>query len=417
MGGPALACPIQAQNVFENLEKIQLPTRQSSPPDRLFANNVRFLSMVAIVGMHTIETYEGVALIQSETIASECLIQFLKFGTIGFFLISGFLLGDRIHQYSSTEYLRRRLKNVFAPWLAWFALYCVLGIATKAVLGSLAPLSLSTVCNQLKFYLLQTAYWFVPNLIIALAILLAFKRHLHRPWIGFLYLAASLFYAANIYGRWIAVEHARAVFGFIFYLWLGVWSSLNFAAIEKRLARIPVIVVLGAVLFSLALAIAETKLLAALGSADPFNTLRLTNQIYSVVFVLAILKFKSAVWPRMVDVRQDTFAIYLAHPFFLTAGYSILKRAFIHFSLFRETRIALSWLIVPVLFMATYGGCLLIVRISKPFRILRWTIGIREKKSSATQRYGGARLDTEKTTVKPFEIGAQRRAPGQTVTG
>lgn len=62
----------------------------------LFADNMRFLSMAAIVGMHTIYAY-GAKL--DASLFPELLylpIQFLKFGTIAFSLVAGFLFGDRM---------------------------------------------------------------------------------------------------------------------------------------------------------------------------------------------------------------------------------------------------------------------------------------------------------------------------------
>jgi len=60
-----------------------------------------------------------------------------------------------------------------------------------------------------------------------------------------------------------------AILGFVFYLWLGAWGAWHFPALEKLLARVPAIAMLGLIFLTLTLALAETKLLHALGSIDP----------------------------------------------------------------------------------------------------------------------------------------------------
>lgn len=81
--------------------------------NHLFANNVRFLSMAAIIGIHTLENYPGAVMLTSIPPKFLYLLQPLKFGTIGFFLVSGFLFGERIEKHSSFEYFKRRLRGSF----------------------------------------------------------------------------------------------------------------------------------------------------------------------------------------------------------------------------------------------------------------------------------------------------------------
>lgn len=97
--------------------------KAQAPPtsaNHLFANNVRFLSMAAIIAIHTMDAYPG------GPVAHRYLAQLFKFETIGFFLISGFLFGERIDRYSSIGYFTRRLRSVFLPWSVWYLLTAVL---------------------------------------------------------------------------------------------------------------------------------------------------------------------------------------------------------------------------------------------------------------------------------------------------
>jgi len=347
--------------------------------DHLFVNNVRFLSMAAVIGLHTISGYGTVLNRNSMPQIFYYLIGPLKFGTIGFFLAAGFLFGERVDQTSPLRYFLRRLRNVFLPWCVWLSLWCSRRFFIDLSQGR--QIDLPYVIDLYKVRALASAYWFVPNLIIALAILLICRRFLHDVRIGLVFLAATFFYSANIYGHWIAVVHSKAVFGFIFYLWLGAWSAWHFPDVERFIAKISAPIMIGLTLTALGFAIAESRLLMALGSVDPVNTLRLSNQIYSLMFVLAILKLKHAMWPRFVDVRKHTYGLYLLHTIVL--GFFCLKLQPILLPLG-----AAPWwiigtvtlLLIPALFASVYGISLLLVRILLRFPMLRWMVGIQTRK-------------------------------------
>jgi surface polysaccharide O-acyltransferase-like enzyme len=350
--------------------------------DRLFVNNVRFLSMAAIVAIHTIGFMPDFWRGDSFVALHFDLIQPFKFGTIAFFLVSGFLFGERIDRYSPVRYFKRRLHNVAVPWLVWLVLFGVIRDLVGLFKGNVAWAGPKQELIAWKGYLLYSSFWFVPNLLFALAILLIFRRKLKDSRIGILFLFASLFYAANIYGKWIAVEHQRAVFGFVFYLWLGAWGAWHFPEIEKRFARVPVWAMLGLVLLTLTAALAESKLLLALGSKDPGNTLRITNQIYSVVVVLAIVKLRKAVWPRFVNVRQQTFGIYLSHTLVLAGAFKGLKLVLPEIGVLGSSPL----LVLPIMFFLAYASCLLIVRTLLAIPGLRWTVGLPAQKTPAESR-------------------------------
>ncbi len=362
---------------------------RNADENHLFANNVRFLSMAAIIAMHTLESYPSAMRLVARPDPLFYLVQSLKFGTIGFFLVSGFLFGERIDQYSPLLYFRRRLRNVFAPWVIWFSLFAALRLVADCLHGRITGFGLTQTLTVCKSCLLDTAFWFVPNLLIALALLLVCRRYLKSAWTGLVLLLASLFYGVNIYGHWIPVLHTQAAFGFVFYLWLGAWSAWHFRALQERLARVPASVMAGLILLTLGLAMAESKLLLGLGSIDPLNTLRITNQAYSVVVVLAIVRLKRAVWPRFVDVREHTFGLYLTH----TAGVALvcfaLKQIHPPAALISGWQSGLTaiW-VIPAMFVVVYGGCLVLVGALRSIPILRWTVGLAPQKGAAVR--GGA---------------------------
>lgn len=404
----ALPCPAGHDEAGASVPRGAATQLPPTDANHLFANNVRFLSMAAIIAMHSLSVYPALHLEESP-VAMMCLAQIFKFGTIAFFLIAGFLFGERIDEYSSLQYFRRRLSHVLLPWVVWYLCYCGLRVATDVVHQRVllpSPGGYNFLYREcVSAGLFGTAYWFVPNLLIALAVLLVLRRILRDIRVGAALMLMSLFYAANIYGHWTSVVHSRAVFGFVFYLWLGAWGAWHFSTVQKWLDHIPGIAMPGFAALTYALAIGETKLLIHLHSADPMNTLRITNQVFSIVTVLAIVQVKHATWPRFVDVRTHTFGLYLAHPI----GLAALKQILPHFETPLWTSHFGAATAFPIAFTITYGGCLIVVRMLLSCSWLRWTVGLAAHKHPA--RIGG-NVVAEPPPGKGFAPGRRIGADG-----
>jgi len=308
-----------------------VPSQAKPATEHLFVSNVRFLSMAAVVFVHCISASFLMAGLSPSGELERVMRQPVSFDIIGFFLISGFLMSEGLTKRSPGEYLKRRLRRIFLPWLFWYLLFFASLLINDAMLGRLRVMSLHEdaqwALHRLVFCLFSSVYWFVPNLLIALCILLACRRFLFDLRLGGALLALSLFYGVNIYAHWIPFQgHSEALLGFIFYLWLGAWAARNFGLIQALNERIPALslMVLGA-LAGLA-ALLESGVLFAAGNPHPMNTLRICNQAYSVVLILAIFKLRKPVWPRAVNVRTTTFGIYLIHIIVLSLLTSVIKQ-------------------------------------------------------------------------------------------
>ena len=145
------------------------------------------------------------------------LVQILKFGTIDFFLISGFLLGERMDQCSSWYYLRRRLQKIGRPWVFWAGISVIGLFIEDQFTGRLAGASLlSQLWQRIDQIVFGSIYWFVPNMLFALGILLLFRRLLDRVSFGIVLGACSAFYGINAYFDWLPSDHKIALFGFVF---------------------------------------------------------------------------------------------------------------------------------------------------------------------------------------------------------
>ena len=138
---------------------------------------------------------------------------------------------------------------------------------------------------------------------------------------------------------------------------------------------------LALVLLSLALALGEMRLLYVIGSNDPANSLRISNQVYSVMVVLAIVRMRSAVWPRFINVRENTFGLYLTHAIALRFVVSAMTHAHVYpvaSSTWEASMDALAF--ATAMFVITYAGSLVVVRTMMAHRSLRWAIGLPVKR-------------------------------------
>lgn len=383
--------------------------REQTPEMRhLFVDNVRFWSMFAIVAMHGI-TMGNVGGVSQPFV--EALTTPWKFGSIAFFLTSGFLLGERIEKCSPMGYLGRRLQRVFLPWLAWISLLIAILMVSDIVHHRivLGVGMWGTLLQKFYVCLTQTAFWFVPNLFVGLTILLIFRRHLCDLRFGAALLAINLIYVANIYARWWQTSHTKAVFGFVFYLWLGSYASLHHRKLTKWISQIRMKVFVSLALLASLAAFCEARLLDHLGSADPCNTLRLTNQFFSIFVVFILLKLRRPTWPGFVNVRSHTFGIYLSHTIILIIlcdCFSIVSRRFSGASADTLKGSLPVGIAEQILFSAlTYTLSLAVAKAFSASRSLQWVVGSPSSEKQPRTSLLLVRRAKEKDIRRIFEEG------------
>lgn len=246
-------------------------------------------------------------------------IQIYKFGTIIFFLLSGFLIGDKIKTTTAKDYMAKRFSNTIKPWLFWVFLYILLSYVTSAIIyfkfhpSDFWQTPTLPITYQLKNTLLFTNYWFILNFMICLGMLLAFRKYLDSYYFGGILLLLSLFYSVNLYFNWIETSHTTAVVGFVFYLWLGYQLHRHYDAFKNWVNSLSGWILTLALLVTLAIAIAESYHLLRLGSTDGFNTLRASNILYSLVAFVALFKYSKYFNVSVFKPRHTTYGIYLIH--------------------------------------------------------------------------------------------------------
>lgn len=252
------------------------------------------------------------------------VLQLFKFGTICFFMISGYLLGGQIDTVRPGLYFRRRLDNTLLPWMLWAGLYALLMLGSNLLVGATSARDTVSALNTVLF---GTAYWFIPNFLLALGVLLLCRPVLDRPWFGLLLGLCSLLYGVNVYFHVVEAGHTAALFGFVFYLWLGVQLRRRSEGVQRVLRRIPTWAVVSAVLLTALLGLAEARLLYALDRPYILNTLRLSNQVYSLAVFVLLLRVRVPLFPRWMDVGRHTFGLYLVHWIVLDGAFIVTARA------------------------------------------------------------------------------------------
>ncbi|MEJ2882485.1 acyltransferase [Pedobacter sp. GR22-6] len=345
-----------------------------------FVDTIRCIAMIGIVFEHSTTLGWFKYTLFSEQLLQASVMEFFKFATISFFLISGFLINHKFAEYTPYQYLKNRFKSTIGPWALWlniFILINIAGLLVKEFKGAETPLSngnFGAYLSDLYFTVITaTSFWFILNFLICIAILLLFKKYLFHVFFGCILALSSVFYSVNIYYGWVAVGHTTALFGFVFYLWLGAFMNKHYAVIDQFIKRTKMIWFVIAATLAFMIANLEIIHLKNMDMEGAYNTLTISNIIYSLCFFALLLKIGPIDFiNKKFEPRKTTYGIYLIHHIVLT--YLISE-------LFRPLHIPLDSLTVYeavaysiLRFMIAYLITMLIVK-----GILRtsfkWTIG------------------------------------------
>lgn len=327
-----------------------------------FIDAIRGISMISIVAEHSV-TIGGYTFafgsVKYWTFVS--LTQLTKFGTVAFFLLAGFLISEKFADYSPGQYLKRRIATTFGPWLFWTFVYMVamvISLHIKERIYHDNEFTLANILDQARILYLHTNYWFILNFLISISILLVFRRYLYSYYFGGILLLFTLFYAVNVHYEWVEPRHTTAVLGFVFFLWLGAQMRKHWEQIEKRATNISWLLL--AVLFILTFALSLYEALELRNtSVDPFNTLRLSSILFSLVCFAILLRIKTFTFIKYLKPRQTTYGIYLIHYIILIF---IIPEVFIHFNIYVYQLSTFQFLVFKgITFLLTYLSTFFIV--------------------------------------------------------
>jgi hypothetical protein len=298
-----------------------------------FIDTIRAIAMMSIVAEHSVAI--GVAPFRfgsDKYWMYATLVQLTKFGTVSFFLLAGFLVSEKFTDYSPAQYLKRRISTTFGPWLFWTFIYMTCMIITLRIKERIYhddELNLASILEQAKILYLHTNYWFIINFLVSISILLIFRRYLYSLYLGGSLLVFTMFYMINIHYEWVDPRHSTAILGFVFFLWLGAQFRKHWGVIEKWVASISYFILSVLLILTFAASLYEAGTLNAT-SIDPFNTLRISNILFSLVFFVILLKIRTFKFIDYLKPRQTTYGIYLIHYILLVF---LLPEILMHFNL------------------------------------------------------------------------------------
>ncbi len=345
-----------------------------------FVDAIRCIAMISIVAEHSIffdeHIYHPTDTLSNAVFAT--FVQLVKFGTINFFLLAGFLIGEKFTDYSPLEYLNRRVKNTFIPWVFWSLFFLAIMVGTDFLSayrfnnGHLDRNYSENLIDHLKAIYLYSNYWFIPNFLCCITVLLIFRKYLYSYFFGAILLFFTSIYVINIYGQWIEARHSTAILGFVFFLWLGAQFNRTLASIENWLKKTPVFIWILAAIIAIVCGVKESLLLKSMHSVDPYNSLRISNIFYSLICFFLFLRIKSFKLVNYLKPRETTYGIYLIH-FILVA--MVLPE------IFRPIKYEVTNLPLPVLvgyqilrFVIVYSVTFIIIRLINATRF-KWLIG------------------------------------------
>ena len=300
-----------------------------------FVTLIRFISMIGIVWAHTC-LYIGYS--NEEDFLNKIghvelyipFMQIFKFGVICFFIISGFLLGDKIKTGNLAQYYKRRVQHTFKPFLLVLFIFIIVFVFRIFILHRNLH-GIDSITKIVSFCLFQTPLWYLPNYLITLAVTLIFSKYLYSKYFGGLLLLITLLYSIfTVYTIKYQAGYTSAIFGYAFYLWLGInlkyRSNILFKIKKINLASLSILLIL-----SFSLSCLESYKLYQ-NHLNYFSILRIFNQIYSVImfiFLVRVCKYNPNF--GIFNPKKETYGIYLYH-----GVLSMGSTAFInHFNVFK----------------------------------------------------------------------------------
>lgn len=303
------------------------------------------------------------------------LVQLPKLGTISFFVLAGFLIGSKFKEYTPLNYFKRRLSSTFGPWLFWSLLF-VFSMSLKFyIIYKKNPdfVLLDTVLKSFETVYLFSNYWFIINFLICIGILLLFRKHLYSKTLGAVFCVFTLIYSVNIYCLWFPPMHTMAIFGFVFFLWLGAQCNHYWDQIEQWIAKISYGLLIALLIVTYVLSVLEIAYLFNLHSIDPYNTLRFSNILYSLVCIVLLLKIRNFPFTAYLRPRETTFGIFLIHYIIVFNVLPEILRPF-HIPLNSELTVFSMIIVSLIRFIVVYSLTIALVFIINKTR-LKWMIG------------------------------------------
>lgn len=332
-------------------------------------DNLRALSIIAIVFTHS---HIGTEVPGHMTLSFIAYNQVVKFGSLTFMIISGYLFEQSIRKYTTKELFKKRIRTILKPFVILVAPWLVYQLIIEPFVGpyqiEFSDYNLTFLLDRLKMVFFFSPYWFVINLLfIQLVNIFCISKKKHKRSL-LLFFVISLFYSINIYYGWAPRTHLTAIFGFfsffIFGRCLSKYKNTAKSITSKILQRKPLYLTM--IVITFAAAIFEARIIDTTAPAgDALNILRISNILLSILLLPGFYAIIHKISLYKIFIPKSVFLIYLIHPYILFFGFmnginSLATLAFYHS----------MYLIIDFI----YGLAVLIVSISTARLLLRLPI-------------------------------------------
>lgn len=253
------------------------------------------------------------------------LIQFLRFGNICFFLISGFLFGYKIQTSLNIskdilDYIKRRWLALKTPTILFSAFCGFMGIIVTIGIHIFKNNNMSffDLIYAFGFNFFQSYTWFIYNLFIGFFIIyLAYSFPKFKTAIYTLSLITAISWGIYPYlNSSNIINHTSTFFGFSFYLLFGFYLGKNsnlFFSIIKTISNFKIIYLI-TLLSVTVLCIFESLELYEISNISPIFNLKLSTQFQSILFFFGFCIFpQKKLYPSYTHPQTETVGIYFFH--------------------------------------------------------------------------------------------------------
>lgn len=343
-------------------------------------DTIRFILICFIVWGHCLLGWNNRTFSSSlEEIIQITVIQIGKIGTVVFFIISGFLLNNRLERYTIKSYLKEKFPQIYGPWLFFICILSAISVL------QLAPISQILSEKDLGKFLyinyqivdgvvLYTAYWFIISYLVGMLFIIGLKKYVGSIWFIAGLLLFTIFYSVNLYFEWMESNHSKAILSYTFFIWLGLQMNRHLGVIKAKLNNISWSLILPIVLLIFIVACYEGNYLTQIASADPYSSNRASNIILSVFIFLTLLKFGRVSAINRLNPRKTVYGIYLIHNILIFECMQVIDR---YFTNQLQRLNVYSLLVIQICFAAFIVTCTYFIVIAISKSKLKRLIGLR----------------------------------------
>ncbi len=358
--------PLNAPN--QPITAVSTEIKPSKTANYPFINLIRFISMIGIVWehVHAFPPSDNASILDifDRTDHPYILIifyQIFKFSTVCFFMISGFLLGEKLNTINSKTYFKKRLSTTIKPYLvSSFILFLIIFIRFFFLHRQMNEVK--SVGDIIIFILFNSWLWYLPNYLISLAVILCFNKIVDRKSFGACLLLITVVYSLlTVYFKQFMIPHSYALFAFVFYLWFGIYTNRN--NVINKIKNLKISILFSLMIITLILSCLESVYLYHL-KLNFLSTLRIFNQLYSLaMFAFLIRICLNPPKFGFFNPRKETYGIYLYHGIILYILPKFVTFINSHFHIKLYSSFVYSYIPIDIfLFVITYLTTTLLVK-------------------------------------------------------